>query len=168
MGPVTEAGTDVVPIEFVVGAQGHERHLGHHQELLLANCLAQSEALMRGRTEDEAFDAMRAKGMDEEEARELAPHRAFPGNRPSITIMHEKLTPHALGRLIALYEHRVFVEGVLYGINSFDQWGVELGKELATALLPVVKGDDNGSSHDGSTRGLVAHAAALSEGSGKR
>ena len=153
-------GTDVVPVEFVVGAKAHERAMEAHHELLLANCLAQSEALMRGRSEEEAFETMRSKGMDEEEARRLAPHRAFPGRRPSLTIMYEKLTPFALGRLIALYEHRVFVEGALYGVNSFDQWGVELGKELATALLPVVRGEEGGE-HDASTRGLVAHARAL-------
>ena len=154
-------GTDVVPVEFIVGAKGHEEHLAEHQELLLANCLAQSEALMRGRSEEEAFDLMRGKGMDEEEARRLAPHRAFPGERPSVTIMHERLTPHALGRLIALYEHRVFVEGALFGINSFDQWGVELGKELATNLLPVVRGED-AKGHDASTRGLIEHVRGLS------
>ena len=153
-------GTDVVPVEFLIAAKAHERNMQTHHELLLANCLAQSEALMRGRSEEEAFETMRSKGMDEEEARRLAPHRAFPGRRPSLTIMYEKLTPFALGRLIALYEHRVFVEGALYGVNSFDQWGVELGKELATALLPVVRGEEGGE-HDASTRGLVAHARAL-------
>ena len=153
-------GTDVVPVEFVIAARAHERNMDGHHELLLANCFAQSEALMRGRTEDEAFQMMTAKGMSEDEARRLAPHRAFPGRRPSVTIMHERLTPHALGRLVALYEHRVFVEGVLYGVNSFDQWGVELGKELATALLPVVRGEQTGD-HDGSTMGLVSHARSL-------
>lgn len=153
-------GTDVVPVEFIVAAQGHEPDLAHQHELLLANCFAQSEALMRGRSETEAYEGMVARGMEEDEARRLAPHRAFPGRRPSVTIMHERLTPYALGRLIALYEHRVFVEGVLYGINSFDQWGVELGKELATGLLPVVQGEETGG-HDASTLGLVAHARAL-------
>ena len=153
-------GTDVVPVEFVVAAHAHERGMDAHHQLLLANCFAQSEALMRGRSEDEAFDIMRSKGMDEEEARRLAPHRAFTGRRPSVTIMYDKLTPFSLGRLIALYEHRVFVEGALYGVNSFDQWGVELGKELATALLPVVQGEETGD-HDGSTLGLVAHARSL-------
>ena len=153
-------GTDVVPVEFIVAANGHEPDLAHQHDLLLANCFAQSEALMRGRSETDAYDGMVAKGMDEARARELAPHRAFPGRRPSVTIMHDRLTPHALGRLIALYEHRVFVEGVLYGINSFDQWGVELGKELATGLLPVVKGESGGG-HDTSTLGLVAHMRDL-------
>ena len=156
-------GTDVVPVEFLVAARGHERHLGEHHKLLLANCLAQSEALMRGRTREEALDQMRAKGMDAEMAEELAPHRAFPGGRPSVTMLYDRLTPHALGRIVALYEHRVFVEGVLFGINSFDQWGVELGKELATGLLPVVKGDEPCDAHDASTCGLVAHAKGLAE-----
>ena len=160
-------GTDVIPVEFIVAARPSEKYAfiledrrDEHHALLLANCFAQSEALMRGRSEDEAFGIMREKGMDEDEARRLAPHRAFPGERPSVTIMHEQLTPFALGRLIALYEHRVFVEGTLYGINSFDQWGVELGKELATNLLSVVKGEGGGG-HDGSTTGLVEHARQL-------
>ena len=160
-------GTDVIPVEFIVAAKPSEKYAfiledrrDEHHALLLANCFAQSEALMRGRSEDEAFGIMRDKGLDEDEARRLAPHRAFPGERPSVTIMHEQLTPFALGRLIALYEHRVFVEGVLFGINSFDQWGVELGKELATNLLSVVKGESGGE-HDGSTTGLVAHARKL-------
>ena len=154
-------GTDVVPVEFLVAARGHERHLSEHHKLLLANCLAQSEALMRGRTREEALEQMRSKGMDEERAEALAPHRTFPGERPSVTMLYDQLTPHALGRLVALYEHRVFVEGVLFGINSFDQWGVELGKELATGLLPVVKGDEPCEGHDASTCGLVAHARDL-------
>jgi glucose-6-phosphate isomerase len=119
--------------------------------LLLANCLAQSEALMRGRTTEEARAQLIAGGASESEADRLAPHKTFPGNRPSITLVYEMLTPFALGRLIALYEHRVFVEAQIFGINAFDQWGVELGKELATALLPVVKGESSGEGHDGST-----------------
>ena len=144
-------GTDVIPVEFIIAANGHEPHLGHQHELLIANCLAQSEALMRGRTTDEAHAQLIAGGASESEADRLAPHKTFPGNRPSITLVHEKLTPFALGRLIALYEHRVFVEAQIFGINAFDQWGVELGKELATGLLPVVKGESDGAGHDGST-----------------
>jgi hypothetical protein len=118
-------------------------------QLLLANCLAQSEALMRGRTTEEARAQLIAGGASESEADRLAPHKTFPGNRPSITLgLRPMLTPFALGRLIALYEHRVFVEAQIFGINAFDQWGVELGKELATALLPVVKGESSGEGHD--------------------
>jgi glucose-6-phosphate isomerase len=129
----------------------------------LSNVLAQSQALMRGRTLEEAKAQLLAKGMDEEKAAALAPHRVFSGNRPSITILYRKLDPFALGRLIALYEHRVFVEGALFDINSFDQWGVELGKELATELLPVIEGKKDTSGLDASTAGLVARIAALRE-----
>jgi len=134
-------GTDVIPCEFVIAAQGHEPHLRHHHELLIANCLAQSQALMVGRSLDEAGGN---------------PHRVFPGNRPSVTIAYQKLTPYALGRLIALYEHRVFVEAAIWNINAFDQWGVELGKELATKLLPAVQGDEQAT-------GLLAQLKALAQ-----
>ena len=150
-------GTDIIPIEFLAAAKGHEPQLKHHHDLLLANCLAQSEALMKGRTLEEARAEMLAKGMKEEDVDRIAPHRVFSGDRPSITLLYRKLDPRTLGRLIALYEHRVFVEGVLYDINSFDQWGVELGKELATQLLPVVEGKENAGKRDASTAGLVAH-----------
>lgn len=154
-------GTDVIPIEFLAAATGHEPDLKHHHDLLLANCLAQSEALMRGRTLEEARAQMLAKGMAPAEVDKVAPHRVFPGNRPSMTILYRMLDPRTLGRLIALYEHRVFVEGVLYDINSFDQWGVELGKELATELLPVVEGKESAANKDASTQGLVGHIHQL-------
>ncbi len=144
-------GTDVVPCEFLVAANGHEADLAVHHELLLANCLAQSEALLLGRD----MDAVLAAGIDPA----LAPHKVFPGNRPSTTLIYDRLDPYTLGRIIALYEHRIFVEGTIWGLNSFDQWGVELGKELATALLPLVQG---GSvvGKDGSTAGLLAEITA--------
>ncbi|GAB4520497.1 MAG: glucose-6-phosphate isomerase [Roseibium sp.] len=148
-------GTTVIPCEFLIAANGHEDDLKHHHDLLVANCLAQSEALMLGRTLDEAMALLRASGLDEDAVERLAPHKVFPGDRPSLTIVYDRLTPYALGRLIALYEHRVFVEGVIWGINSFDQWGVELGKELATALLPMVKGEIAADSKDSSTKGLL-------------
>ena len=157
-------GTDVVPVEFLVAANGHEADLRHHHELLLANCLAQSEALMKGRTLEEARAQMLERGMDAAEVERLAPHRAFPGNRPSVTLVYRRLDPYTLGRLIALYEHRVFVEAQLFGINAFDQWGVELGKELATGLLPVVEGREDAANRDASTAGLVAHMHELREG----
>jgi glucose-6-phosphate isomerase len=116
---------------------------------------------MRGRTLAEATALLQAKGMAESELPMQAAQRVFPGNRPSITIAFRTLDPFALGRLIALYEHRVFVEAQLFGINAFDQWGVELGKELATALLPVVSGEKDASGHDSSTAGLVHHLDAL-------
>ena len=156
-------GTDVVPVEFIVGALGHEPELQLHQDMLVANCFAQSEALMRGRTLTEAKAQLKARGLKADEVNRLAPHRIFPGNRPTLTIIHKKLDPFALGRLVALYEHRVFVEAQLFGINAFDQWGVELGKELATELLPVVQGTKSAAGRDASTAGLVAHVAALSK-----
>ena len=149
-------GTDVIPAEFMIAANGHEKSLRHQHELLIANCLAQSEALMKGRTLTEAKAQLTVKGMADAKADKIAPHRVFTGNRPSLTIVYDQLDPFALGRLIALYEHRVFVEGALFNINSFDQWGVELGKELATGLLPVVEGKESAEGHDSSTAGLVA------------
>ena len=149
-------GTDIIPAEFMIAANGHEKGLRHQHQLLMANCLAQSEALMRGRTLAEAKAQLTSKGMDEAKADKIAPHRVFTGNRPSLTIVYDQLDPFALGRLIALYEHRVFVEGALFNINSFDQWGVELGKELATGLLPVIEGKESTEGHDSSTAGLVA------------
>ena len=147
-------GTRVVPCEFLIAARGHEDALHHQHQLLVANCLAQSEALLKGRDLDEA----RGKVADKFEGAELdrqARHRVFPGNRPSVTIAYPQLTPFVLGQLIALYEHRVFVEGIVLGINSYDQWGVELGKELATALQPVVEGEQGTDGKDGSTAALV-------------
>jgi glucose-6-phosphate isomerase len=150
-------GTDIIPVEFIAAARGHERDLQHQQDILLANCFAQSEALMKGRTQPEALATLPPEMHSESERAALARHKTFAGNRPSITILHDRLTPHALGRLIALYEHRVFVEAAMYGINAFDQWGVELGKELATALLPVIQGKTGAAAGDSSTAGLVAH-----------
>ncbi|WP_127520211.1 glucose-6-phosphate isomerase [Mesorhizobium sp. Z1-4] len=157
-------GTDIVPVEFILAAESHEPALKHHHDLLVANCLAQSEALMKGRTTEEAREQLLAKGVGADEAERLAPHKTFPGNRPSLTILYRKLDPYALGRLIALYEHRVFVEASLFGINAFDQWGVELGKELATALLPVVEGKKPADGSDSSTAGLVRRIGELRAG----
>ncbi|WP_417524731.1 glucose-6-phosphate isomerase [Marinovum sp.] len=147
-------GTRVVPCEFLVAAEGHEPELAHHHQLLVANCLAQSEALMRGRTLDEAREKV-AGSFEGDELERQARHRVFPGNRPSTTLVYPKLTPEILGQIVALYEHRVFVEGVILDINSYDQWGVELGKELATALGPIVAGEESAEGKDGSTRQLV-------------
>jgi glucose-6-phosphate isomerase len=148
-------GTDIIPCEFMVGAEGHEPQLAHQHQLLVANCLAQSQALMTGRSLSEARALMQAKGFEGDELERQASHRVFPGNRPSTTLLYPKLTPEVLGAIVALYEHRVFVEGVLLGINSFDQWGVELGKELAVALAPVLSGDGPANALDGSTRALI-------------
>ena len=136
-------GTRIVPCEFLAAATGHEPALAHQHDLLLANCLAQAEALLVGRPTADT------------------PHRVFPGNRPSTMLIYEQLTPHTLGRIIALYEHRVFVEGVIWGINSFDQWGVELGKELAKEMLPLLQDQGGAGGKDGSTAGLLDALAAL-------
>ncbi|WP_454917782.1 glucose-6-phosphate isomerase [Xanthobacter sediminis] len=157
-------GTDVIPVEFLIAAEGHEPELKEHHDLLVASCLAQSEALMRGRTLEEAAAQLRAQGLGEDEVAALAPHRVFPGDRPSVTLAYRQLDPHTLGRLIALYEHRVFVEAAVWNINAFDQWGVELGKELATALLPAVRGAAAPAGASGSTLGLLSHIAASRQG----
>ena len=154
-------GTRVVPCEFMVGAAGHEAGLAHQHRLLVANCLAQSEALMQGRSLDAARALMSAAGLAGAELERQARHRVFPGNRPSTTLVYPRLTPFVLGQIVALYEHRVFVEGVMLAINSFDQWGVELGKELASALEPVLAGREPAAGKDGSTRALVAHIRGL-------
>ena len=148
-------GTAVIPCEFLVAAQGHEPGLMHQHRLLVANCLAQSEALMLGRDLRTARALMREAGFEGEELDRQARHRVFPGNRPSTTLIYEKLTPYVLGQIIALYEHRVFVEGVMLGINSFDQWGVELGKVLATEMEPLVGGTKSADHKDGSTQQLL-------------
>jgi glucose-6-phosphate isomerase len=149
-------GTDPVPCDFIAAARPHEQLTDHHQKLL-SNVLAQSEALMRGKTEAEARAELKAQGMSGAALEALLPHKVFPGNRPSTTILYKMLDPMTLGRLLALYEHSIFVQGAVWGINSFDQWGVELGKQLANELLPVVKGEaELGASKDSSTAGLVA------------
>jgi len=152
-------GTSVIPCEFMVACDGHEPELRHHHDLLLANCLAQSEALMRGRTLEEARKKISSKFEGAELERQAA-HRVFAGNRPSTTLIYPKMDPFTLGQIVALYEHRVFVEGVILGINSYDQWGVELGKELATALQPIVEGAMSADGKDGSTRALIAYLHA--------
>jgi glucose-6-phosphate isomerase len=153
-------GTRVVPCEFLVAKQGHEPDLAHQHLLLVSNCLAQSEALMRGRSLDEATAIMTKKGFSGAELDRQARHRVFPGNRPSTTLVYPKLTPFTLGQIIALYEHRVFVEGVVLGLNSYDQWGVELGKELALALQPILEGAQSTEGKDGSTQALVDYLKA--------
>jgi glucose-6-phosphate isomerase len=153
-------GSEVVPCDFLVAAEAHER-LGDHHALLLANCLAQSEALMRGKTAAEARAELEAAGHDEAAIETLLPHKVFPGNRPSNTLLYRKLDPRTLGRLIALYEHKVFVQGRIWNINSFDQWGVELGKQLAAELLPMVKGEKPAEGRDASTVGLLREIARL-------
>lgn len=157
-------GTDVTPCDFLVAAEGHEGWATHHDQLIAA-CLAQAEALMWGKTEAEAKAELVAGGMAEEAASALAPHKTFPGDRPSSAILYQKLTPHVLGQLVALYEHKVFVQGAIWGINSFDQWGVELGKQLATGLVDAVQSGSQPEETSASTRGLLARVARLREAS---
>ncbi len=146
-------GTQVIPADFLVAAESHTP-IGHHHRILLANCLAQTEALMRGRTAEEAAAELAAAGTPPEVAALLLPHKVFPGNRPSNTLLYRKLDPYTLGALVALYEHKVFVQGAIWNINSFDQWGVELGKTLARALLPELTTGPT-PDHDSSTAGQV-------------
>jgi glucose-6-phosphate isomerase len=149
-------GTDVIPADFLVAASGHEPEMADQHAMLLANCLAQTEALMKGRTLAEAKAQLAAQGMPANRIARLAPHKVFSGNRPTTTILYPRLDPATLGSLIALYEHKVFVQGVVWGVNSYDQWGVELGKELANGLLPMVEGKVPVTGRDGSTAGLLA------------
>lgn len=154
-------GTDVIPADFLAAAVPHEQ-VGDHHAKLLSNVLAQTEALMLGKTADEAAAELRKAGKSDADVAALAPHKAFPGNRPTNTILYRTLDPRTLGRLIAIYEHKVFVQGTIWGVNSYDQWGVELGKELANRLLPVLKGEaEPAASQDASTKGLVAAIKAL-------
>jgi glucose-6-phosphate isomerase len=129
--------------------------MGAHHDLLLANCFAQTEALMRGKTTDEVRAELAAKGTSPDRIDALAPHKTFEGNRPSSTFVFDLLTPRVLGSLIALYEHKIFVQGVIWDVNSFDQWGVELGKELALKIVQELSGEIG--AHDSSTAGLIRH-----------
>ncbi len=149
-------GTQLIPADFIGAIHSHNP-LGDHHAKFMANYFAQTEALMRGRTFEEALAELRAAGMPEERARFLASHRTFPGNRPTNSILMERLTPHTLGALIALYEHRIFTQGILWGVNSFDQWGVELGKQLAGVILKELQEGRIGADHDGSTSALLEH-----------
>ncbi len=147
-------GTDVIPVDFLLAADAHETEGDHHAKLT-ANCLAQSKALAFGKTEDDVRAEMAAGGEAKARIDILAPHRTFPGDRPSTTILYPRLDPATLGALVALYEHKTFVEAAIWDINAFDQWGVELGKALAQSLLPVVKGEAEAGSEDASTAGLL-------------
>ena len=148
-------GTQIVPVEFMIGRRGGSSLGDVHHHMLVANCIAQAEALMVGRSFDETVRLMEKQGLSGAELRLQASHRVFEGNRPSITLVYDCLDPGTLGRLVALYEHRVFVEAAIWGINCFDQWGVELGKELARDLLPFVESGQIPEGRDSSTLGLL-------------
>ena len=150
-------GTHLVPTDFLAAMETHNP-LGNHHTLLLANCFAQTEALMLGKTEKEARAELTSQGLSGEALERLLPHKVFPGNRPSNTLLFRRLDPHTLGMLIALYEHKVFVQGAIWNINSFDQWGVELGKQLATTIAEELSNNTETTTHDASTNGLINYA----------
>jgi glucose-6-phosphate isomerase len=152
-------GTELIPCDFIAPVHSHNP-VGDHHAKLLANCFAQTEALMGGRTLEEAKQEMRATGLPEAEVERLAPHRQFDGNRPTNTILMDRVTPRTLGALIALYEHKIFVQGIVWGINSFDQWGVELGKKLAGVILGELIAGRVSGDHDASTKALLAYYLA--------
>ncbi len=147
-------GTRLVPADFLAPLETHNP-MGRHHEVLLANFFAQPEALMRGKTPEEARAELKRLGHAPDRVEELVPHKTFPGNRPTSSIVFPKLTPHILGMLIALYEHKIFVQGIVWDIFSFDQWGVELGKQLAKKIEPELQGGGLVSSHDASTNALI-------------
>jgi len=147
-------GTKLVPCDFIAPAISHNP-VGEHHAILLSNFFAQTEALMKGKTREEVIEDLRASGKSEEEIRRIAPFKVFKGNKPTNSILVKKLTPYTLGSLIALYEHKIFAQGVVWNIFSFDQWGVELGKQLAKRILPELGDDNKVSSHDVSTNGLI-------------
>ncbi|MFA6248822.1 MAG: glucose-6-phosphate isomerase [Mucilaginibacter sp.] len=147
-------GTKLIPCDFIAPAQSHNP-LGEHHNMLLSNFFAQTEALMNGKTEEVVIDELKKAGKSEEEISKIAPFKVFEGNRPTNSILVKKITPHTLGSLIAMYEHKIFVQGIIWNIYSFDQWGVELGKQLAGKILPELKDDSKITSDDSSTNGLI-------------
>lgn len=149
-------GTHLIPVDFLVGTSGHH-NLAHHHDLLFASCLSQSQALMQGKDLDAVLAELHDKGYSHEIAQQLAPHLTIPGNHPCNTLVYEKLTPHTLGALIALYEHKIFSQAAIWGINCFDQWGVELGKQLAGHLLSDIQSQRIAPHYDASTSGLLKY-----------
>ncbi|MDP1708132.1 MAG: glucose-6-phosphate isomerase [Gammaproteobacteria bacterium] len=147
-------GTKLIPADFIAPMETHNP-IGEHHRILLANFFAQTEALMRGKTEAEARAELVQQGLQGEALESLLPHKIFPGNKPTNSIVVKRITPHTLGALIALYEHKIFVQGVIWNINSFDQWGVELGKQLAQRILPELTSAASVTTHDCSTNGLI-------------
>ena len=147
-------GTKIIPADFLAPAISHNR-IGEHHNILLSNFFAQTEALLNGKTKEEVTEELKRDGRSDDEIRKLYPHKVFEGNRPTNSILFNKLTPRALGSLIVMYEHKIFVQGVIWNIFSFDQWGVELGKQLAKRILPELEDDKQVDSHDSSTNGLI-------------
>jgi glucose-6-phosphate isomerase len=153
-------GTRLIPCDFIMAVNAHHA-LKDQQQILFSNYVAQTEALMRGKTAEQARAELEAEGLSEDHIRDLLPHKVFPGNKPSNSLLYPELTPFVLGMLVALYEHKIFVQGIIWQINSFDQWGVELGKQLAKRIQAHLDGAEQGASHDGSTLGLLAYYQAL-------
>jgi glucose-6-phosphate isomerase len=147
-------GTKLIPADFLAAAISHNP-IGEHHQILLSNFFAQTEALLNGKTKDEVRAELKKDGKSDKETQKLWPHKIFEGNRPTNSILFKKLTPRVLGSLIAMYEHKIFVQGVIWNIFSFDQWGVELGKQLATKILPELVDDKPLDNHEGSTNGLI-------------
>ena len=147
-------GTHLIPCDFIAPAISHNP-IGDHHQKLLSNFFAQTEALMKGKSLSQVREEMNNAGKSEEEITHIAPHRVFEGNRPTNSILVKQITPYSLGMLLAMYEHKIFVQGVIWNIFSFDQWGVELGKVLANGILPELKDQSEVASHDGSTNGLI-------------
>lgn len=154
-------GTHIIPADFIVAAQP-AHNLPDHHAILLSNCFAQSEAFMTGKSAEQVQKELAARGMDAAEIERHTPFRVFAGNRPSTTIVVDRLSPYTLGMLIALYEHKIFFQGILWNIYSFDQWGVELGKKLAAAILPEIQDVEKPLLHDASTNGLIEHVRKIS------
>ena len=154
-------GTKMIPADFIVSVEPHTELEGHH-DILIANFLAQTEALMRGRTREETQLEMSALGGNTAQTGQFVQHKVFDGNHPSNAILVQKLTPHALGMLIALYEHKIFVQGVIWNLNSYDQWGVELGKQLASRILPELHANEPVGTHDASTNALINYYRRMS------
>jgi glucose-6-phosphate isomerase len=153
-------GTKIIPCDFLAAAES-QNPLGEHHQILLANFFAQPEALMKGKTEVEARAELVAAGASGAALEKLLPHKVFDGDRPSNSILYKKLTPRTLGSLIAMYEHKIFVQGIIWNINSYDQWGVELGKQLAKVIQPELRDGKPVSSHDSSTNGLINYYKKL-------
>jgi glucose-6-phosphate isomerase len=147
-------GTVLIPCDFIAAAQSHNP-IGDHHPKLLSNFFAQTEALMNGKSEEEVEQEFIKAGKSSEDIAKLTPFKIFAGNKPTNSILVKQVTPFTLGQLIAMYEHKIFVQGVIWNVFSFDQWGVELGKQLANKILPELSGDDKVSSHDSSTNGLM-------------
>ena len=157
-------GTQIVPADFLIPVHSHNKVSSNgyaHHKILLANFLAQTQSLMLGKTTEQARAELEKQGLSGEALEQLLPHKTFEGNRPTTSILFDKLTPNTLGKLIALYEHKIFVQGIIWDINSYDQWGVEYGKQIAQQILPQLTNDEVVGNYDSSTNGLINYTKAL-------